>query len=1211
MIGKFLSKLRNKKVIEKSSNNIIDKNDDNDCEEKNDTLLNLDLHSSLVGTKGWPCDALGFCYHQKQAIFICGTETGTIVCMGNDFQYTRTKFIDNDNKENDIAVRKIIPVCENKVLISNDDNSLAVLSIPTLEIIDIYKSDWLSKSYGNISCVYVDEPSDLNFVYIGTTKGYLIVLDISDDGSMRICDYLITLDEVGLHSQMSIRSIQICPQDDKYIAIAYRTKDDDDDNSEGAILIFDLVKKKAVKLFSTAAITTIVWNHTGTTLYAGTTVGDVLKIEFSSHHGCTLSDITVVWSYKNYYHEESNDFPVAIRTMQWLPSQESTSCLGCLFVSFIAAGNLINCMIGLAELNGKIEAIFELPKAYNEEILDFCLVPTIEKDEAVESAPVPALCIVFECDNDFDDSYIRVMKVVRCPKGDLSDWALEIGLLPEPRLPCEILGYPDWASVIFGMTSSSKNTLAKLFLNGAKIHYAEKHEEREFASDQFTENLEFSMDIENELLLSWNIVLSTCSVSFTNCEDVIILGHDNGLITVWAISNLLGKSGLGVFYWKKLQTINTGEDPVTHINIDNEDRLLIAGNSLGKINIFEMYDVTQNIGHIDMLKRRKSAALSSPLNIPRAFSEDVIVEQCIREFSTIYCDDMVTCSLIISEFTTMFFGTKTGSVLACNDMTEESLIEIEGIRNKIVPASEKNPVTGLVYGSFWKENTLCPACYVIYKSGHVCVIDVHNFEIIAYHYAALDDDADLFYKAYSKAFGYLLDKEYDIISNFDTLEIVKEMHSVGTRSRGSSIASRESSSFTETIDPDSMDAADQSTSPNTTKSSFFSSVMAATNLAQKTKQVSIPNGAPQYLLLIVGKYLVIHDLSRFAVFNPDTCKYGKVDITATSVSGISKQLIINCSAITINNNGENLEILSLQLLDGSCYLLNTRSRSTIGRCDLLENVEDKYIVDNAIFLKNGNSYLEKNGCFIVSSNVKVKGNELVHTPLSHNVILNIKEPEEKFKLNNGRKELLETKKVALQKRRQSIITITSGPTDLTKCFSKTKPSLSISTNEDYGEEEDVDVRGYSPRSVRKKSAFASSPKLNRNSNYLSKISMLLLKMNEEMKPETRHRQQTKLSSESSMKDIKICQKQEQRNQSIELMKGAQTHNNYEQPKNNNQKAVVVNESMLETKAMLEQRSLKLDRTNDKAEGNMNAAKQYRDALAEHNKKMKTRASRFW
>ena len=235
--------------------------------------------------------------------------------------------------------------------------------------------------------------------------------------------------------------------------------------------------------------------------------------------------------------------------------------------------------------------------------------------------------------------------------------------------------------------------------------------------------------------------------------------------------------------------------------------------------------------------------------------------------------------------------------------------------------------------------------------------------------------------------------------------------------------------------------------------------------------------------------------------------------------------------------------------------------------------------------------------------------------------LAIQVPGEIFYLSHGRSKAIELKKAALQKRRQSIITISSGPTDLTKCFSKSKVSLSISTevDGDLDEEIDIDISGYSPRTVRKSAVIFSSPKLNRSSNYLSKTSMLLLQMNEEMIPEIRRReiikyQQSKLmiSDEKSIEKKKYAQhvsskEMKSTSEKHELIKEAQKYEGNEQNKN---QLAVENQKMLETKKLFFERGLKLERSSEKAENTKNAAKEYRDALAEHKKKLAARAS-FW
>jgi hypothetical protein len=207
-----------------------------------------------------------------------------------------------------------------------------------------------------------------------------------------------------------------------------------------------------------------------------------------------------------------------------------------------------------------------------------------------------------------------------------------------------------------------------------------------------------------------------------------------------------------------------------------------------------MYDTRDSVGHIDILRRIKSLSLSSPDCIPRAMSDDTVRDYCISKHGSIDVGEMVTCSVIISEFTTLIFGTKTGAVLATNDMTDESLIEVDGIRDIIVPSNDinSNPVTSLIPGAFWLTNKLVPACYVHYKSGHIVVIDIHRLEVLAYHYHHLDDDSDRYSKPYSKAFGFLLDSDYSIMSNINTLDIVKDMHMIRSRLSSSSVVSSSS-----------------------------------------------------------------------------------------------------------------------------------------------------------------------------------------------------------------------------------------------------------------------------------------------------------------------------------------------------------------------------------------------------------------------------------
>lgn len=151
-----------------------------------------------------------------------------------------------------------------QILVCFADNSILVFELPSLNLVAQLGSKWISAKSGNITTVYVDEPGQLNFAYIGTSEGIIYILDISIKG-IRICDYTITWKMVGLKSAFAITDIAICPKDEKYIAISY----DAILTQSGHVAIFDLVKQKSLRIYDTHVIVSMVWQHQGDMLYAG------------------------------------------------------------------------------------------------------------------------------------------------------------------------------------------------------------------------------------------------------------------------------------------------------------------------------------------------------------------------------------------------------------------------------------------------------------------------------------------------------------------------------------------------------------------------------------------------------------------------------------------------------------------------------------------------------------------------------------------------------------------------------------------------------------------------------------------------------------------------------------------------------------------------------------------------------------------------------
>lgn len=194
-------------------------------------------------------------------MIVVGTDGGSVYVYGDGFQFVRPWLT-----EDPIEVISILPLYPNRIIVAFGNNSLVLMELPSLEVIDLLNSDWLSPKYGDLTALHCDTPSEKNFVYVGTSQGVLIVIDILET-SIRICDYQLKLSDFGLSDQsLSISDIQSCPKDEKFIAVGF----DGDFVESGHIVIFDLVKRKVHRQFSTSAVSSMVWHHQGEILYAGT-----------------------------------------------------------------------------------------------------------------------------------------------------------------------------------------------------------------------------------------------------------------------------------------------------------------------------------------------------------------------------------------------------------------------------------------------------------------------------------------------------------------------------------------------------------------------------------------------------------------------------------------------------------------------------------------------------------------------------------------------------------------------------------------------------------------------------------------------------------------------------------------------------------------------------------------------------------------------------
>lgn len=112
-------------------------------------------------------------------------------------------------------MKRILSVGIDICLVVYNDNSLALFRLPTLELLDSLEGNWLTNSndYPGIemSCIHVDEYAEKSlrtFVYVGTSIGDIYVIEVSTtSGSVRVCDFLVSLKDVEITSPMRVTAI--------------------------------------------------------------------------------------------------------------------------------------------------------------------------------------------------------------------------------------------------------------------------------------------------------------------------------------------------------------------------------------------------------------------------------------------------------------------------------------------------------------------------------------------------------------------------------------------------------------------------------------------------------------------------------------------------------------------------------------------------------------------------------------------------------------------------------------------------------------------------------------------------------------------------------------------------------------------------------------------------------------------------------------------
>jgi hypothetical protein len=120
--------------------------------------------------------------------------------------------------------------------------------------------------------------------------------------------------------------------------------------------------------------------------------------------------------------------------------------------------NLKSVIVALSLNNsGNLKSIFNVPPLQNNaEVVGFRFVSTWDKrspekgqsgssiltpplpPSTIPEGPIPGLLLLTQSSTEERDS-VRELMAIRCPAGDMSNWELELGMLPDPRPAMEVL----------------------------------------------------------------------------------------------------------------------------------------------------------------------------------------------------------------------------------------------------------------------------------------------------------------------------------------------------------------------------------------------------------------------------------------------------------------------------------------------------------------------------------------------------------------------------------------------------------------------------------------------------------------------------------------------------------------------------------------------------------------------------------------------------
>jgi hypothetical protein len=376
------------------------------------------------------------------------------------------------------------------------------------------------------------------------------------------------------------------------------------------------------------------------------------------------------------------------------------------------------------------------------------------------------------------------------------------------------------------------------------------------------------------------------------------------MVTIFGVS--LARAGLEIGRgnaWVPLRFLHVGTAEISNITTDDADMgFLLVGDISGGFVLWEIFDKNDGEGLLDYYNKKKKGNIErgeKKLNISNLqdLDENHVEEHenddnneeeedyennfhpnDIRELFRERLDSKITSSLIIGDLTTFFIGTEDGRVYASSDMTSSSFREI-----KLTQIHSSGAVVSFHYSLFCDSNNKdTPCVYCIFQSGHVAVLRIFNFELLAYNcgYAFDDEDDESDHNNSAVSVCCVVDGNHKVISkpviNYADQDILSYLTS--------SIPLRSPISSQSTSSP-----------PPAFKKSLFSSK----NLSSPTKPKNIPKTSPNYLLIVRGKNLITLVLNMIAIpTNVGSYIFTDVNPKAVSIRNLSSKAILSGNIVS-------------------------------------------------------------------------------------------------------------------------------------------------------------------------------------------------------------------------------------------------------------------------------------------------------------------------